>query len=209
VQPVLDRYLAGKVSEEEFLANSRPWPRYASNYRSLVEMAKAHRWPVVAANVPRRLATDVSKQGMRALEALSASDRAHAARDLQCPLDGYFERFVAAISGHPAAGSEKASDEDTRAANERMYQSQCLKDETMAESIATAFNAQAGRPGPIVHYTGAFHSDYGAGTVERVRRRLPGRRVAVVSILPEEDLDSLTPGDDDLRRAEYLVYTVK
>ena len=209
VQPILDDYLAGKVTEEEFLAKSRPWPRYASDYRSLVEMAKAHRWPVVAANVPRRFASDVSKQGVRALDSLSAADRAHAARELQCPQDGYYDRFVTAISGHPAPGSEKRSEEEKRAANERMYQSQCLKDETMAESIAAAFLAHAGRPGPIVHYTGAFHSDFGAGTVERVRRRLPGRRVALVSILAEDDLDSLEPDDDDLKRAEYLVYTVK
>ena len=209
VQPVLDQYLAGKLTEEEFLAKSRPWPRYASDYRGLVEIARAHRWPVVAANVPRRVASDVSKQGVRALDALSVSDRAHAARELQCPQDGYYDRFLAAISGHPSPGAEKPSEDEKRAANERMYQSQCLKDETMAESIAAAFQAQAGRPGPIVHYTGAFHSDFGAGTVERVRRRLPGCRVALVSILTADDLDSVAPDDDDLKRAEYLVYTVK
>jgi uncharacterized iron-regulated protein len=209
VQPVLDGYLAGKMSEEEFLAKSRPWPRYASDYRGLVEMARAHRWPVIAANVPRRVAADVSKQGLRTLDALSPADRAHVARELQCPTDGYFDRFIAAISGHPAPGAEKASDEEKRAAHERMYHSQCVKDETMAESIATAFDSHSGRPATIVHYTGAFHSDFGAGTVERLRRRLPGRRVAIVSILAEEDLDTLAPEEDDLKRAEYLVYTVK
>lgn len=209
VQPVLDAYLTGKMSEEEFLAKSRPWPRYASDYRGLVEMAKAHRWPVLAANVPRRFAADVSKQGLRALDALSPADRAHVARDLQCPTDAYFDRFVAAISGHPAPESEKATEEEKRAANERMYHSQCVKDETMAESIAAAFDSQTGRPATIVHYTGAFHSDFGAGTVDRVRRRLPGRRVALVSILAEEDLDTLAPEGEDLKRADYLVYTVK
>lgn len=209
VQPAVDDYLAGKVTEEEFLTRARPWPRYASDYRALVEFAKAHRWRVVAANVPRRLATDVSKRGLGALGGLSETERAYAARDLQCPLDVYYERFLAAIASHPAPGSENATDAHRRGANERMYHSQCLKDETMAESIAAAFDAHAGRPGPIVHYTGAFHSDFGAGTVERVRRRLPGRRVALLSILAEEDLDSLAPGEEDLERADYLIYTVK
>src|SRR3954471_18599118 len=31
VQPALDRYLAGTISEEEFLKDARPWPRYATD----------------------------------------------------------------------------------------------------------------------------------------------------------------------------------
>jgi hypothetical protein len=60
-----------------------------------------------------------------------------------------------------------------------------------------------------VHFTGAFHSDFGTGTAERVRRRLEGRRVAVVSMIPVGDLDSVAPGDEDRKRADYLVYTTK
>ncbi len=51
----LDSYLSGGIAEEEFLKSSRPWPRYATDYRPLVEMAKANGWPVIAANVPRRM----------------------------------------------------------------------------------------------------------------------------------------------------------
>jgi hypothetical protein len=56
---------------------------------------------------------------------------------------------------------------------------------------------------------GSFHSDYRLGTADRTARRLPGRRVAVVSILPVTDLDTLAPSGDDLTRADYLVFTVK
>jgi uncharacterized iron-regulated protein len=208
VQPGLDSYLAGSIGEEEFLKGARPWPRYATDYRPLVEMARAHRWPVVAANVPRRLASEVAKKGLAAVEALPQDQRPLAARQLQCPLDGYFDRFAGTMSAHGGHG-EKVSPEDTRAMTERYYFSQCVKDETMAESIAAAFDRQQGRPGTIVHYTGAFHSDFGAGTAERVRRRLPGRRVAIVSMLPVENLDALTPEGEDLERAEFLVYTIK
>ena len=79
----------------------------------------------------------------------------------------------------------------------------------MAESIATAFTKLEGRPGVVVHITGSFHSDYGEGTGERVRRRLTGRRVAAVSMLPVESLDTNIPDHDELKRAEYLVYTIK
>ncbi len=209
VQPQLDAYLGGSISEEEFLQTSRPWPRYATDYRPLVDMARAHGWKVVAANVPRPLASEVSKGGKPALEKLQPSERAMGARDLQCPLDAYYTRFAETMSGHAGTGDGKLSADEQRATIERYYLAQCLKDETMAESIANAFERQSGRPGTIVHYTGSFHVDFSTGTAERVQRRLPGRRIALVSMLPVEDLDTLAPDGDDLKRAEYLVYTIK
>jgi uncharacterized iron-regulated protein len=209
VQATLDAYLAGSIDEEAFLKSSRPWPRYGTDYRALVEMARAHAWPVVASNVPRRLASEVAKGGPPALAKAASDEPGLLARSVQCPLDGYFDRFSATMDAHPASIAEKKSEEEKRARTERYYLSQCLKDETMAESIVTAFERQAGRTGAIVHYNGAFHSDFGAGVAERVRRRLPGRRIAVVSMLPVQDIDALAPEGEDLQRAEYLVYTVR
>jgi uncharacterized iron-regulated protein len=209
VQVSLDDYLAGKIDEEAFLRGARPWPRYATDYRDLVEFARAHNWPVVAANVPRRLASEVAKGGSEALARLTSEQPALVAKTVQCPQDAYFERFSETMNAHPAPGSDKKSEDEKRATTERYYLSQCLKDETMAESIVSAFERQSGRPGPIVHYTGAFHSDFGAGVAERVRRRLPGRRIAVLTMLPVDNLDTVVPEGEDLQRAEYLVYTVK
>jgi uncharacterized iron-regulated protein len=211
VQPLLDAYLAGQIPEGEFFKAARPWPRYESDYRPLVELAKTHGWPVVAANVPRRMASDVSRSGIGTLDGLPSADRVHAARDLNCPHDAYFDRFAAAMNSHPAPGADKLSATERRDLTERYYMSQCVKDETMAESIAASFEraTSGGRRGTVVHFNGAFHSDFGTGTVERTRRRLSGRRVAVVSVLPVSDLDALAPSADDLKRADYLVYTVK
>jgi uncharacterized iron-regulated protein len=205
VQTSVDAYLAGTLSEEEFLKASRPWPRYATDYRSLVELAKAHRWPVIAANVPRRYAAEIAKSGKGMLDALPSPERSLVAHDLQCPEDAYFKRFADQMGNH-AAG---ATIDEKRATTERYYWSQCVKDETMAESIAAGFEKPGAPSGAIVHFTGAFHSDFGTGTAERVRRRLAGRRVAVVTMVPVADLDTLTPGAGDLTRADYLVYTIK
>src|SRR5215813_7749578 len=65
-QPALDDYLAGRTSEEDFLKNSRPWPNYVTDYRGLIEFSRAHMWKVIASNVPRRIASQVSKQGLDA-----------------------------------------------------------------------------------------------------------------------------------------------
>ncbi len=204
VQSSLDTYVAGTSAEQDFLKGARPWPRYATDYRPLVEFAKAQRWPIVAANVPRRIAADVAKSGRLAVDALTAADRQLAASELECPHDAYFDRFSEQMGGHPS-GAPTAPDSTA----DRYYWAQCVKDETMAESIAAAFTKQEGRPGVVVHVTGAFHSDYGDGTGERVRRRLRGRRVAIVSLMPVENLDQIDPAGVELKRADYLVYTIK
>ena len=208
VQPVVSAYLDGKTSEDEFLKASRPWPRYATDYRALVETAKAEGWPVIASNVPRKYASEVAKAGRGALDALPPPERALAAQDLVCPKDAYYDRFADNMAKHPMPGSEKLSAEDKQAQTERYYWSQCLKDETMAEAIARGLD---GRSGTIVHVTGAFHSDFGQGTAERARRRLEGRRIAIVSILPiaTKEIDAIAPSAEDLRRGDYLVYAIK
>ena len=211
VQMPLGHFLSGHLPEPEFLKEARPWPRYATDYKPLVDFAKARKWPVVAANVPRSIATEVARGGLAILDAKSADEKTWFAADLKCPTDDeYFERFGAAMGGHPAdsgAGSVAAQ----RQMVERFYFAQCLKDETMGESIARAYAAaaeQGARP-LVVHVNGAFHSDFGTGTAERARRRLPGKRIAVVSMLPVENLDTLAPGKEDRKRADYLVYTLR
>ena len=61
---------------------------------------------------------------------------------------------------------------------DRAFQSQCAKDETMAESVAARLD-----PGlTVVHFNGVFHSDEGMGAVEGLKRRRPGLDPMVVSI---------------------------
>jgi uncharacterized iron-regulated protein len=207
VQASVDEYVRGTSTEEQFLAAARPWPRYATDYRAIVELARTHRLAVIASNVPRRIATEISKHGIATVENLG-DDRGLAARDLECATSGdYYARFIEQIGGHAPPGDPKSS--EAQAKNDRFYLAQCVKDETMAESVAEAVrNAPGPRP-TIVHFNGSFHSDYGEGAAERTRRRLPGRRVAVIAMIPVEDIDTVAPDDDDRKQADYLVFTTK
>jgi uncharacterized iron-regulated protein len=86
----------------------------------------------------------------------------------------------------------------------RMYQAQCLKDETMGESVARVW-----RPGRlVVHYNGSFHSDYRLGTAARAARRSDGANVVVVTAVPTGDLDRVEPTKEDRKRADYLLYVL-
>ena len=215
VQGAVDRYLAGSIGEPQFLQESRPWPRYVTDYRPLIEMAKREGWTVIAANLPRRVASALAKSGQPAIEQLPAADRAMMAAQLECPRDAYFARFAEAMTDHSPSDSKSTGaapappSAEQRASTDRYYWSQCAKDETMAESVARAVTAPTGKAGPVVHFTGSFHTDFGAGTAERTRRRLPGLRVTIVSMLPVADLDTVAPGAEDLKRGDYLVYTLK
>ncbi len=214
-QKPLDDYLAGKLTEEEFLKVSRPWPRYATDYRPLIEMAKAHQWRVVAGNVPRKYASQVSRNGLAVLDTLPAEERKLIAAQNSCPQDDYFKRFTEVMTEHPGADDKKPAKEPTkeelekqRAMVEKFYQAQCVKDETMAESIAAAYN-EAPMPKPvIVHYNGAFHSDFKLGTAARAKQRLPKAIHKVVSIVPLDNLDVINV-DEYRKRGDYIVFTIK
>jgi uncharacterized iron-regulated protein len=214
VQSALNDYLAGRLSEEEFLKLARPWPRYATDYRPLVEFARAHGWKVIASNTPRRLASQVSKQGLEAIRSAPESDRKLVAVELACPFDDYFKRFAEVMSkGHPGADSkpaDKKKEDEQRAMTERFYYAQCVKDETMAESIANVFaqpeNAQ--NTPLVIHFNGAFHSDYRLGAASRAVRRLPKSKIKVISVVPIENLDNINV-DEYRKRGDYIVFTLK
>jgi uncharacterized iron-regulated protein len=208
VQGVLDDYLAGRVSESEFLARSRPWDRYTTDYRRLIELAKSHHWRVVAANVPRPLASAIGRRGFRALDTLTVTDRRNAAREYVCPpSDDYHARFMESMQTHSPAGGPGPSVSDSlpTATAERFYLAQCIKDETMAESIADARLASP-RDAIVVHFDGAFHSDYAQGTVARVKRRQPGWTLAVVSAVPVAD-PAVAPIVTQSAKADFVIFT--
>ena len=209
VQDPLEHFAMGHMEEAEFLKASRPWPAYRTDYKPLVDLAIKNGWPVVAANVPRPIAAEVAKAGPDVLQSKSEADRKLFAAELKCPTnDEYFDRFTRAMGGGHTAEGAAAS--DAAKTIERYYFSQCLKDETMAESIATSYAAaKLGSPHPVVvHVNGAFHSDYSQGTVARALRRLPGKRTVVISMRPVKDLDTLNPDTDERRLGQYVLYTI-
>ena len=208
VQPQLDRYLAGTLAEKEFVATSRPWPRYATDYRPMVEFAKLWKWPVIAGNIPRKYASLIARGSFTALDTLSAASRAFAAKQFSCEHDEYWDRFAKEMGDMSSHGPEaaKQSVDEKAAALDKIYQSQCAKDETMGESIAAAYNAAPPRA-LVVHVNGSFHSDYRLGTAERARRNLKDKRIVVVNFAPVADLDAANA--DELRKVgDYVVFTL-
>jgi uncharacterized iron-regulated protein len=204
VQEPLDHFQMGHMDEAEFLSQARPWPGYERTYKSILDLAMSAKWPIVAPSLPGAVALEIAASGADATKARGA-DGAPMAREWKCPTsDAYFARFQALTGSRPSPWVTPAP--DARAV-ERYYLAQCLKDETMAESIATAHAvASAGGKSPlVVSITDRFHSDYGQGVVERTRRRMPGRILVTIAIVPVPSLEQAVPTADDRSRADYVV----
>ena len=195
-QGAINDYLAGRIDEDQFLAASRPWKNYKKHYRPIVEFAKQTSLPVIAGNIPRRIAGDVA-QG----KPVAFADRAYAPRNVATPKDVYWQKFKATMEGHMGTGSEDKM--------EKFYASQCLKDDAMAEAITDFLATNSHRRKIVVHLCGHFHSDYGLGTVARVVSRRPLTQCTVITMESSEAEKDKSKPTDLKNRAHFVYWTVK
>jgi len=195
VQDVLDQYLSGDLMEHEFIAASRPWGNYETDYRPLVEFCRERELPVVASNIPRPLAGQVAQAGYEFAD-FSDEELPFIAETFEAPEDGYWEAFrdTMMMPGMEAMGIS----EDTI---KLYYQAQVIKDETMAESVSRA--AEANPEALVYHIAGAFHLGDYHGTYPRITRNLPGADVVSIVVVPVDDL--LGPLPDDAFKADYWI----
>ncbi|HEY0671034.1 MAG TPA: ChaN family lipoprotein [Longimicrobiales bacterium] len=215
VQATLDEYLAGRVSDSTFRANARPWPRYQTDYRPLIEFAKDQKLPVIAANAPRRFVTMVSRQGRAALDSLTAEEQA-----LLAPLPygkaspAYRNQWIAMISRVMEQEGKKCGVAVTHAdappgTHQNMgnqLDSQVLWDATMAHSIARYLERN---PNALVlHMVGGFHVERGTGTPEQLQAYAPGTRALVVSLRPVADVQKFE-GAPEGTWGDFVIQTEK
>jgi uncharacterized iron-regulated protein len=187
VQPVLDEYIGGFITETHLLQSARPWPNYKTDYRPMVEFCKEKGLPVVAANAPRRYVNLVSRKGQAGLADLPKPSRAFLGRypySMELPA-GYDKMLTDLFGGaHDQSGAAtQTSPPPGMPSPANMKQAQALWDVTMADSIARALKDHRGWK--VMQVNGAGHSDYRFGIVDRLRQIAPRLKVAVVSIRPD------------------------
>jgi len=212
VQPILDEYLAGLITEKAFRADSRPWPRYETDYRSLIEFSKENGLMVIAANAPRRYATRVTMNGRESLNDLSPEALASLApMPYGQPSGEYRDQWIQIISevmeeegmkcGLPIPEPEEGEDPVQARAPVGSHgnmgnqlHSQVLWDATMAYWISEYL---AQEPDALVlHMVGGFHVERGTGTPEHVQAYRPGTSRMIVVLQPVEDIDTFEPAPD-------------
>src|SRR5690606_4769434 len=141
-QKQLDDYLAGRISQKQFDTLARLWSNHKTDYKPLVDFAKDKKLKFVAANIPRRYASMVSKKGMESLDALTDEEKSWM-MPLPMPYDANLPGYVNMMK---MMGDH---------ANENFPKAQAVKDATMAHFIIK--NMQSGSV--FIHYNGTYHSD--------------------------------------------------
>jgi uncharacterized iron-regulated protein len=176
VQYIVDEYLAGQISEKNFIKEARAWDTYKTDYRSAIEFAKEKGIKVVAANTPSRYANMVTRKGLESLNGLSKTVKKNFLPPL--PVDTmkgeYYERFLEAMGGHSMPGMN-------------LYQSQNLWDATMSWSIAQALKKN--KKGIVLMMNGRFHSDNHLGFVKRLMDDYH-KKVTTISCFGAEDFEN-------------------
>ena len=169
-QEMLNRYLEGSISEEDFLKRTRPWSNYLTDYRPLVEYAKEHRIPVIAANIPRKLASIIARYGEDSLKALQSPF-------LPCKVffddSVYKERFYKMMKeiGHMKGKEDLIED---------FYKAQCYKDATMADGIINFMEKNPSKM--VVSINGNFHSDYFSGIPYQIKESKSDIKIAIITV---------------------------
>ena len=179
-QAVLNQYLAGEIGEQTLMDQGEAWPNYASDYRPLVEFAKAHHLPVIAANAPTALVRCIAQKGPAVADKLPSEQRAYLAQDLTHSSAAYQEKFRQFLMQSEAPhGPSKKTPEGQSGGLSNSFYAQLARDNTMAESIAKALDAQPHHQ--VMAINGAFHSDGKLGTVEALKRLKPNLNIRVIS----------------------------
>lgn len=199
VQIVLDKYLNNEISEADFLSESRAWSNYETDYKPLIEFAKENELTVVAANIPRRYASMISKLGLNALDSLSVDEKQFVAKKHKVFEDEYKERFIQTMKNNMAHSSRMPKGMMMNL--DRIYAAQCIKDDTMAESILQYQRIPPRRK--VIHFNGDFHSRKHLGTAQKIQILEPMLKIAVITPLMCED--EFTWKDEDLLEGEFLI----
>lgn len=166
-QPLLDRWVAGELSEAAFLA-ALDWPKIwgyeADLYLPILRFARERRIRLLALNVDRQLVRRVRLEGF---DAVPAAEREGVGRPAP-PSRAYLAQLHRLWKHHPfvpTSGGGIPGPEDP--SFRRFVQSQQLWDRAMAQAIA---EQRRRRPGaPVVALMGNGHLAGGHGVPHQLR----------------------------------------
>lgn len=187
-QLLVDEYTRGVISSDKFEAEAKLWDNYWTDYSGLLYLARVHGLKFVATNVPRRYASFVKDNGLEAL-----GDLPDAAKSLMAPLPIAFDAQSQdeAMFGFMQMMGGKGS------ANSHFAEAQAIKDATMAWFISRNFDRK------FIHYNGNFHSDNRGGIIPYLEQYLPGKKIATVCSVRQDNINSLDK--ENRSRADFII----
>ena len=175
VQSVINEYLAGIITEKNFIKEARAWNNY-KDYKPMIEFAKSEGIMVIGGNAAARYSNAVTKNGLEILSKLPASAKQFLPPNTIDTLTGrYYEKFIDLLGGH-GMGTMK------------VYQAQNFWDATMAWSIAKFAKENKGKK--IFQVNGRFHSDEKLGTYAQLQKYAPKLKALNIASFAAEDFEN-------------------
>ena len=178
VQPVLERWIAGELSESEFLRQvdwDKVWSMPAELYLPLFHFARINRIPMIALNIDQKLSRALARGGW---DAVPEGEREGVSRAVE-PLPAYVDFLFDIHREHAQmrAGKDKeVAREDVAFRN--FVDSQLGWDRAMAEALASAARPQrvsapgaaSDAPAPlVVGIMGSGHVRFGYGVAHQLK----------------------------------------
>lgn len=186
-QLVLNEYLDGTIEDKHLLKEAKVWDNYKTDYKPLIDFAKANKLNAIATNIPRRYANLVFRKGVEALTALPDEAKQWIAPlpvEIDLTLPGYKGMMDMASHGQGMNG-------------ENMAKSQAMKDATMAYFILK------NRKGIFIHYNGSYHSQNYEGINWYLKKAEPKLKIGTIHTVEQDSLEKLEEGN--LNTADFII----
>ena len=185
-QPLVDLYLKGELTEEDFLVGIN-WGRISfEHYREQALFPLDNGGKTLAINAPREVTRNLSKGG---LDGLAPEQRRLLPPNFTLGNDFYKERFVEAMGNH--IPEEKM---------DFYFQAQSAWDDTMAWRVAEFMREHPEHIFVII--VGDFHAAYFGGLPDRLKAR-GVQDLLVISQVDHQDSDQKELEEDVLPHPKY------
>jgi len=185
-QDQLNQYIRAEIDQKAMDTLTRLWNNYKTDYKPIVDFAKTNQLDFIATNIPRRYASMVYKNGLEALDSLSANEKKWIA-PLPIKYDAslsQYQKMLEMAQGHAGDNFPKA---------------QAIKDATMGNSIVNNLKENA----VFIHYNGSFHSDFFQGIYWYVIQERRNLKIITITTVTQEDLSRLE--EEHIGRADFIL----
>ena len=192
-EDVLQQYMRDEIDAKALDTLARLWRNFSTDYKPLVDYAKANGINYYATNIPRRYASLVYREDFGALEKLTEEEKSWIA-----PLPIAFDIALPGYQNMLSMGG------GMNHGGENFPKAQAIKDATMAHFILQNYKANH----LFIHLNGSYHSDNhgdvkGEGIIWYMQQRSPELNYMNITSVEQDDIKKLN--EEHLGKADYII----
>lgn len=185
-QQELNLYLQDSIDESTLSQRVKLWSNYNTDYKPLVDFAKAKKIPFVATNIPKLYATLVYKEGFEAVQNLVAEEQQYVVPQ-PIPFDPELPQYKNILTMMGDHGTPE------------LVKAQAIKDANMAHFIFNNFI----KGSVFLHFNGAYHSDFKEGILWYLNKIEPEFKTLTISTVEQHSIEELEI--ENINKADFII----